>query len=410
MKKLWDYDFNNARFKWFTYFLPLFIILFVAFDVLGDTGAKLTALLLSEIDPETRKYADAFPSQSGYTVLGVAVLSFISLYVALHAWLAMVKAYPVYGRHRTQVSVWTHACVNVIDFAVSALLIGGIWAALAMAGELDLGVPTWLQPELVAPKVEAWVAAHVPTLVSLPYLLAVFASIVLADLATFLRHYLVHWSRLLWYVSHRVHHTAEVLHPAGVGPAYALGFLTKAVEFMVLLMASKLFHHEPLLMEVLVFQMLTIMTEKFNHASAFYDWVCAKPWLKVVFHFFGAGPYHYMHHSAVEGEEINNLGGGGFMLWDKLFGTYVAPRATKPPVGLTNQPKIRMNPLAMYFSGWATIAYELRHNSVRHWFFILFGSVNYKPPRSKEYLIMNYSPPAEPARHVSPMTGLAANE
>jgi hypothetical protein len=82
-----------------------------------------------------------------------------------------------------------------------------------------------------------------------------------------------------------------------------------------------------------------------------------------------------------------NLGGGPFLIWDRLFGTYRKPYAEPPPLGLTNQPEIIWNPFRISFSGFAQMWYEWKHN--KDWvvrFKIIFGSIWYKPPITKDYL------------------------
>lgn len=78
-----------------------------------------------------------------------------------------------------------------------------------------------------------------------------------------------------------------------------------------------------------------------------------------------------------------------FLFWDRVFGTYRIPPAVKPPVGLTNNPEIRLNPFAIVISGWQQIAYELRMN--KDWltrFKIIFGDIY--SPVTKDFLILGY--------------------
>jgi sterol desaturase/sphingolipid hydroxylase (fatty acid hydroxylase superfamily) len=154
---------------------------------------------------------------------------------------------------------------------------------------------------------------------------------------------------------------------------------------------TKLFSYEPLIFDTIFLSFISILIEKFNHSTVFYDFAYSfKPvrWLSA---YFGGGVYHYVHHSAAPGDEVVNVGGGPFLFWDRVFGTYRIPPAEKPPVGLTNNPEIRLNPFAIVISGWQQIGYELRMN--KDWltrFKIIFGDIYYKPPVTKDFLILGY--------------------
>jgi hypothetical protein len=147
---------------------------------------------------------------------------------------------------------------------------------------------------------------------------------------------------------------------------------------------------EPLIVELIVIQIAFFVTEKFNHSSAFYEFAFKNKFVYGIFSFLGNGPYHMTHHSAKEGEEIVNLANTGFNFWDRLFGTFQKPDKVCPPLGLTHQPKIKLNPFRLYFGGLLTILFELKHNKAKYWFKILFGSVYFTPPVTRDFLIEGY--------------------
>lgn len=98
-----------------------------------------------------------------------------------------------------------------------------------------------------------------------------------------------------------------------------------------------------------------------------------------------------MHHSARPNDQTINLGASPFLFWDRLFDTYRKPYEEAPPLGLTKQPKMRMNPIRIILSGIAQLWYEFKENE--DWktrFLILFGPIHYMPPKTKEYLILGY--------------------
>jgi len=94
-----------------------------------------------------------------------------------------------------------------------------------------------------------------------------------------------------------------------------------------------------------------------------------------------------VHHSALPGDDAVNLSSGGFCIWDFVFGTFRTPYKERPPVGLTNNPSIRLNPLSLLLSGWQQLFYEWKHN--KNWRIrlkIIFGDIWYKPPVTKDFL------------------------
>ncbi len=99
-----------------------------------------------------------------------------------------------------------------------------------------------------------------------------------------------------------------------------------------------------------------------------------------------------MHHSSKPGDEMINLSSGPLQVWDRLFGTYRAPYAETPEVGLTNNPVIKMNPFRIILSGVAQLTYELRMNKgwLTRWR-VIFGDIYYQPPITKDFLILGYA-------------------
>ncbi len=76
------------------------------------------------------------------------------------------------------------------------------------------------------------------------------------------------------------------------------------------------------------------------------------------------------------------------MVWDRVFGTYLAPTATPPPVGLTGSPALHGNPFRLGLSGLLQLVYEWRHNrGLRTRLSIVFGSSRYTPPVSTDFAL-----------------------
>jgi sterol desaturase/sphingolipid hydroxylase (fatty acid hydroxylase superfamily) len=133
--------------------------------------------------------------------------------------------------------------------------------------------------------------------------------------------------------------------------------------------------------------------EIYNHLATHYHIAYKNKFVRFFSELTGSGIYHYTHHTSEPGKLTVNLGGGLFMFWDRIFGTFEAPPETPPKTGLTGNPDVHMNPWRITFSGFAQVAYELKHN--KSWstrIKILFGDVYYKPPLTKEFLIRKSDP------------------
>lgn len=231
---------------------------------------------------------------------------------------------------------------------------------------------------------------QVPTVFSVKsYPLAIVLSIILGALPGYFIHWLTHVSRFFWLTTHRAHHVMEYLYPLANPAAFNFGFLLSIPGLLVSIVASKLIYHEPLVMEMAIWGLLGYFMEIFNHSIAHYRFAYSNPIIRNWSRFFGNGTYHLVHHSAFPQDHNVNLAGGPFLVWDRLFGTYRKPYADPPPLGLINQPEIIWNPFRISFSGIVQLWYEWKHN--KDWrvrLNILFGSIWYKPPLTKDFLLV----------------------
>lgn len=94
-----------------------------------------------------------------------------------------------------------------------------------------------------------------------------------------------------------------------------------------------------------------------------------------------------VHHSSAEEHRLANIGGGPFLIWDRVFGTYHKPPEEVPRMGLTGRPRLWMNVLRLGLAGYLEIWTDLRNN--RSWndrLKILFGPVSYSPPVASNFL------------------------
>ncbi|TDM06732.1 MAG: hypothetical protein C4K60_19770 [Ideonella sp. MAG2] len=395
LRKLWNTDLSDYKFPDFKYVW-----------ILMSMYITLEALLTPF--PETfftffEKWVSQYPSLAylGQEVCGKPIGSLMVasvLVVYLYWFVSFIekRAAKTIGTEKLRQIVVPHFLTIVLDLAVTFAFLMVIQYAVGVyiGRPFDIFSFVTLPTEghVFQDLIDLYNRSFesIPTLIHLPFPVAFLVTIILADLPIYVFHYSIHWSRLLWFTVHRSHHSPEYLHPFGAGPVFAFAFIFLLPSFFFKLAISKLVYIEPILDGLIMLHIVIFVVEKFSHSNPLYHVAFKNKLLYNFFKMFGSGPFHLVHHSAREGEEMVNLANLGFNFWDRVFGTYKEPPSEIPPVGLTNQPKIIMNPLRLYLGGFATIAYELKHNSPRHWFKILFGSVYYTPPVTKEFLIQYY--------------------
>lgn len=385
IKKLWNLDFTKIR-------LPKFTIIWIVISGYLTYEALNQDLIVNYFKFFNR-YFDIHPSYVSFQFVMYILAVLMAIFVFAMTYFSEKKGAKELGHDKLYSIVIPHFLVNIIDIAIVASLVTLVQFIIEYTTGKELKFLSLLTIDGEFHPLQSIINfynLHFPTYVKLPYILAILATMILTDLPIYIAHYMAHWSRFLWLVMHRSHHSPEYLHPFGAGPVFSFGFIILVPFFFIKLAVSKLFYTEPLIVELLVIQVIFFITEKFNHSSAFYEFAYKNKFITAIFTFFGNGPYHMTHHSAKEGDEIANLANLGFNFWDRLFGTFQKPDKTCPPLGLTHQPKIKLNPFRLYFGGICTILYELKHNELKYWFKILFGSVYFTPPVTKDFLIESY--------------------
>ncbi len=233
-----------------------------------------------------------------------------------------------------------------------------------------------------------FIETNVPTVINITYYpLALAVVFLFSYLPEYLVHRLSHQSRFFWFTFHQVHHIPEIMHPMGGAPAYLFEFFLAIPKVIIMVVVSKLFYAEPMILEVSLYFLFNYTMEIFNHNGAQYEWIHSNKIMRFFCDVTGNGIYHFLHHSSAKEHQMVNLAGGPFCLWDRLFGTYSVPPATQPKVGLTNNPEIVMNPFRVMHGGIARLVYEFIHNKdLKTRFLILFGSIHYCPPVTKEFV------------------------
>jgi sterol desaturase/sphingolipid hydroxylase (fatty acid hydroxylase superfamily) len=151
---------------------------------------------------------------------------------------------------------------------------------------------------------------------SVPYPLAVAASVVALDLTVYLQHVMFHAVPVLWRL-HMVHH-------ADVDFDVTTGLRFHPIEILVsmLIKTGVIFLIGPPLIAVAIFEVILNGLAMFNHANVRIPRAIERPLRLLVV----TPEMHRVHHSIDDAEYTTNFG-FNLSLWDRAFGTYLAQPA-----------------------------------------------------------------------------------
>ncbi len=404
LNKLWNFDFySNNKFRVGTAFLFLLVILvaigYPVVEVLFGIGNAANFSIV--------KYTEVW--QGGNT-FSFSRKSFEDIFP--HIWLLLAIfcvlmriAFIIHSYFKSKQELGEEAFNKLFATGLTAFVIGaasGIIILLLLAGFTQVtGVGlTWKGNPInfSVSQISAFVDSHIPSLLKIQnYWLAFMLIVFLKHLPGYFGHWLTHQSRFFWLVTHRSHHVMEYLYPTATAPAFSFDFLLHLPSALVGIVISKLVYTEPMVMEMILWSTTAYCFEVFNHSLAHYQLCYKNPIIRNASRLFGdLGVYHLVHHSSKPEDHTVNLSGAPFNFWDRLFGTYRKPYSKTPPVGLTNKPPVKWNPVRIIYSGIAQLIFEWRMN--KNWltrFKIVFGSIWYKPPMTKDFLILQTSEVSE---------------
>jgi sterol desaturase/sphingolipid hydroxylase (fatty acid hydroxylase superfamily) len=220
-----------------------------------------------------------------YTLVFLAVLTILLL--CEFRWPRRRESEPLPARWRTNFSLFLLNIVMVyLVFPIGAL------ATSLFARNSGTGLFNWLD---------------------IPYLPAFILSILLMDFVNYVQHYLMHHVPVLWRV-HRAHHTdlvCDTTTSLRFHPGEAL--LGEAVELAIILACGA----PPL--AVACYRVARVGISTIVHGNIGLGHTLETCLRAVVI----TPDLHRVHHSSLEEESNSNLS-GGFIWWDKLFGTYCA--------------------------------------------------------------------------------------
>jgi sterol desaturase/sphingolipid hydroxylase (fatty acid hydroxylase superfamily) len=380
----------EPRAGWEPWFRAGYVVFAIAFalTVVVDAFAHETVMLgLGLVDEPSSSLARLHGQLAGLSPGWLAVMFPLGAFVLAWNGIMLYRGFSIaQGLPRRQI-----VSFFLLTMVVSLMLYVGLGLAGAVSAAMGQGF--FFGFHLVRHYTD-WsraLVARVPTLVDLPYPLPLLVSIALVDLFQYWFHRLGHTWRPFWLLWHRPHHMPPFLTIPTTQPVFAafpLFFLVSVPFQLGLGISAKLFHSDAMIAEALLLRMIGQIPLIGSHNTALYATFWHNRPLRALGAFYGDGPYHYMHHSALPGHSLINLGGPLFMLWDRVFGTYVAPSATRPPIGLQGSPALHLNPLRLGLAGLLQLGYELRHNrGIVTRSRILFGSSNFTPPHSKDYAL-----------------------
>jgi sterol desaturase/sphingolipid hydroxylase (fatty acid hydroxylase superfamily) len=387
--KLLEWEPAEPRARWEPWIRAGYVVFAIAFSltVVVDAFAHETVMLGLGLVDERGSALTRLESQlAGVSLRWLAVMVPLSAFVLAWNGVMLYRGFSLAkGLPRRQIFSFF-----LLTMTVSLMLYVGL--ALAGAVSAAMGHGFFFGFSLVH-HYTVWcraLVARVPTLVHLPYPLPLFASIALVDLFHYWFHRLGHTWRPFWLLWHRPHHMPPFLTIPTTQPVFSAFplFILLSVPFQLGVgICAKLFYSDTMIAEALLVRMIGQIVLIGSHNTALYSTFWKSRTLRVLSAFFGEGPYHYMHHSSLPGQSLINLGGPPFMLWDRVFGTYVPPTATPPPVGLTGSPRLHLNPLRLGLAGLLQLGYELRRNrGILTRLRILLGGSNFVPAQSKDYV------------------------
>jgi len=392
-KRIWNFEITSARAAKVTW-VPVVIILFVPVYIIAE-------LLFLSPSPDFLTYRE-FREYFGHPLTmqgslaetknifpfvwaGLLLFTFCTrMFVSIYGYFIRSKV-PDTGLFYRNLLVYTSAGIMTILIGIFILLAGGL-VYRAMGFSFSDGF-TFL--ENTERHLAESIKNNIPTLLVVQSKwLALLLALTVYSLTGYFLHWLTHVSRFLWHVVHAPHHLPDFLHPIGNPLAFTFDFFLLIPKVVAGAVLTRLFYSEPLVMEMAIFALLAYNLEIFNHATVHYALVRKQGVLHFLSRLFGGnGAYHYVHHSSAQEHQMANLGGGIFLIWDRVFGTFTEPPIQPPAIGWTNNPDIYMNPFRVVFGGPARIMYELRMN--KGWksrFLILFGPINYEPQFTINYI------------------------
>lgn len=226
-------------------------------------------------------------------------------------------------------------------------------------------VLTFFSLSLAAP---VWDFAHSHRLFTIPIdtAVAVAALLIGQDFCYYWFHRGSHGIRWLW-ATHAVHHSSNDLNLAA---SYRFGWTGRLTGTAIFYVPLIWLGFEP--RAVALASALNLLYQFWLHT----EWIPRLGWLEYVLN----TPSHHRVHHAANPEYLDHNYGGVLIIWDRMFGTFVAERNDLPcRYGLV-QPLLSNNPIFIAFHEWLALGRDLWHARSWHdrWSY-LFGPPGWRP-------------------------------
>jgi sterol desaturase/sphingolipid hydroxylase (fatty acid hydroxylase superfamily) len=245
----------------------------------------------------------------------------------LGAALFLILPVELFRQHRAQTLTrqsWLEMFAN-ISTLVPAIIVGGVVTAFII----------WLFSSASA--LAPW---HLPV-----NIWTALAAIILVDAVYYVDHRIGHRMRLMWAVSHSVHHSSPLFNQTtGVRISFIDGFISPWYYTVVVLMGF-----DPLL-----------VAAAFGFNLGYQQWIHTEVIGKLGWFdcWFNSPSNHRVHHGS-QRQYLDKNYGGILMLWDRLFGTY-EPEGEPVIYGLT-EPIGSVNPWRVHFEEATRLVRKFRH-------------------------------------------------
>jgi sterol desaturase/sphingolipid hydroxylase (fatty acid hydroxylase superfamily) len=267
----------------------------------------------------------------------------------------------------------------ILPLVMGAALIEGIWLSRTRAEAYDW--KAWacsladlagrrllaLVPYALAAPWLGWVWEHRLFTQSLDNVWSVLLLFVGLEFFYYWYHRTSHTTRWFW-MAHSVHHSPNQFNLAA---AYRLGWFGKFTGTSLFFTPLVLLGFTPA--TVLTALFLNLLYQFWIHA----DWIPRLGWLEYV---LNTPSSHRVHH-ARNPEYLDANFGGVLIVFDRLFGTYVAERADLPcDYGLVSPAVSSRNPFVVNMQPWIGLAKDLASaRSPREAWMYLFAPPGWRP-------------------------------
>lgn len=179
--------------------------------------------------------------------------------------------------------------------------------------------------------------------------LSAAACLLIVDFLYYVEHRASHRIRLLWAISHSVHHSSPLFDQVtGLRVSFVDGFLSPWFYLPAVLIGF-----DPKL--IIACFLVMVGYQQWLHT----DSIGKLGWFDRVFN----SPSNHRVHHAIQTQYLDKNYGGILILWDRLFGTY-EPEGELPHYGLTHQIQ-STNPITVHVSeAWNLLREMYRHNGL----------------------------------------------